>query len=146
MKRRIAHTVQIGTIILALALVPAALAAKGGGGGHHGNGGTTGSSSISLVLLNSTDGLAHYGQDVTFNVSTTATSSPYVELDCYQSGALVYMNSKGFFPSYPWGQVFTLSSGAWTSGAANCTATLYSMNASGTRRTDLKAMSFDVSA
>src|SRR5438105_3149580 len=45
-------------------------AAKSGG---HGGGGTGGSSTLSLVLLNSTDGLPHFGQQVTFTVSTTVT-------------------------------------------------------------------------
>jgi hypothetical protein len=150
MRRRIAHAAQIGAIVLALVLVPAALAAKGGashggGGGNHGGGGSTsGGVTIALAPPGSSDGLAHFGMNVTFNVYTTATSSPYVELDCYQGGALVYMNAKGFFPSYPWGQIFTLSSGAWTGGAANCTATLYAMNASGTTRTDLASTKFDV--
>jgi hypothetical protein len=152
MTRRIAHAAQIVALALALALVPAALAAKGGaggggGGGHHGGGGTTtGGGTIALDTMGSPDGLAHYGKDVTFKVSTTATSSPYVDLNCYQGTVLVYMNAKGFFPSYPWGQIFTLSSGAWTGGAANCTATLYAMNASGTSRTNLASTKFDVYA
>src|SRR5438876_10602984 len=59
------------SLALALAPVPAALAGKpthgGGGGGTTTGGGGT----ISLVLLNSTDGLAHFGQKVTFDVSTS---------------------------------------------------------------------------
>ncbi len=88
---------------------------------------TSSTSSLSLVLLNSTDGLPHWGQDVTFTVSTTATAYPYVSLDCYQNGVLVYGAMAGFFPSYPWpgSQIFPLSSPSWTSGAASCTATLY---------------------
>src|ERR1700693_4862101 len=52
-----------------LALAPTALAAKGGGAGKGGGG--TGGGSITLVLVNSTDGLAHWGAQVTFNISTT---------------------------------------------------------------------------
>jgi hypothetical protein len=111
-------------LVLALAVVPVALAGKGKPGG---GGGTTSSSSLSLVLLNSTDGLVHYGQQVTFNLSTTATSNPYVSVTCSQNGSLVYSASAGFFASYPWpwNQVFTLSSMSWTSGAADCTGKLY---------------------
>src|SRR3989449_10422693 len=50
---------------------------------HKGQGQNT-NSSLSLVLLNSTDGLAHWGQNMTFNVSTTATSYPSVGLNCHQ--------------------------------------------------------------
>src|SRR5215203_687434 len=91
-------------LVVALALVPTALAGKGGK-----NGGTSGgSSSLSLVLLNSTDGLPHYGQTVTFSLSTSATR-PYVSVNCYQAGAWVYAASAGFFPDYPWSRNFILA-------------------------------------
>jgi hypothetical protein len=92
--------------------------------------GTSGSSSLSLVLLNSTDGLPHWGQNVTFTISTSATTEPYVSLDCYQNGALVYGAMAGFFPSYPWpgSQIFPLASPSWSGGAASCTAKLYYFN------------------
>src|SRR2546426_5650873 len=75
-------------LVASLAVVNAGIAAAkgpgggGGGGGHKGGGGTTGNGTISLVLMNSTDGLAHYGQNVTFNISTTATDQPWVYLVC----------------------------------------------------------------
>lgn len=85
------------------------------------------SSSLKLVLLNSTDGLPHYGQSVTFQVSTTATTQPNVSLQCFQGGTLVYSAESGFYPSYPWPgtQIFPLASSSWTGGAASCTAALY---------------------
>src|SRR5438552_9973295 len=46
--------------VLCLAAAPSALAAKGTGGG----GGTSATSSISLVVLNSPDGLPHWGGEV----------------------------------------------------------------------------------
>ena len=131
------------SLALALALVPAALAGKphgGGGGTTTGSGGT-----ISLVLLNSTDGLAHQGQQITFNVATTATDRPYVQLNCYQGGAWVYTASVGYFPDYPWSKDFTLASTSWTSGAADCTATLYTTK-DGTRTTTLATLGFHVYA
>src|SRR4051812_32464742 len=91
---------------LALALVPAASAGKGPG---HTTGGTGSGGTISLVLLNSTDGVAHWGQAVTFKISTTATTKPYVSLDCYQGGVWILSSTAGFFPDYPWGQTFGLS-------------------------------------
>src|SRR5262245_53131838 len=66
MTPRIARTAQIAALVVALALVPVALAAKGGG--KPGGGGTTAGGTISLHLLSSTDGLAHVGQKVTFDV------------------------------------------------------------------------------
>jgi len=66
------------------------------------HGGTTSTSSLNLVLLNSTDGSAHWGQSVTFTVSTTASSEPYVSLDCYQNGVLVAAGMAVFYASYPW--------------------------------------------
>lgn len=126
--------------------VGSAFAAKPGGGGKGGGGTTGGTGSLSLVLLNSTDGLPHWGQQVTFNVSTTATTEPHVSLKCYQNGALVYTTQTGYYASYPWPwtQIMTLASGAWTGGAADCTATLYSF--SGTNTVTLGTLSFHVYA
>ena len=130
--------------VLALALVPApGLAAKGGaagkpgggGGGGKPGGGGGGTCTISVVLLNSTDGVPHYGQQVTFAVSTTATRYPYVTLKCSRAGGLVYEASKGIFPT-SLRQTFTLGpTGNFTGGDADSTATLqnwdsYSKNGS----------------
>jgi hypothetical protein len=95
---------------------------------------TTGTSSLSLVLLNSTDGLPHWGQTVTFNVSTTATTQPDVTLACFQNGALVYSAWAGFYAGYPWpgSQDMVLSSQAWSGGGASCTATLSYFNGKST--------------
>ncbi len=111
-----------------------------GGKGHV----QSSNSNLSLVLLNSTDGQAHWGQQLTFNVSTTATTEPNVSLNCYQNGGLVYGAVAGFYPSYPWPwtQIFTLSSPSWTSGGANCTASLYYF--SGKKTITLSTMSFPV--
>ena len=62
-------------LALSLVLVPTAVAGKGGG--HGGGGTTTGTSTFKLVPLNPpADGLIHWGQQVTFEVRTTATSQP----------------------------------------------------------------------
>ena len=104
---------------LCLACAPAALAAKGGPSKPPKS---SGIASISLVLLNSTDGLAHYGQTVTFNISTTATTQPWVNLKCYQNGALVAEGWNGYFDGSLTGRNFGLSSPMWSGGAADCTA------------------------
>ena len=109
---------------------------------HHGSGAGAGGSTLSLVLLNSTDGQAHFGQAVTFNVSTSATSYPSVGLNCYQNGALALSWTAGFFPSYQWTKDVTLSSPKWTSGAASCTATLY--YSSGKKTVTLATLPFQV--
>ena len=114
-------------LVLALALVPAALAGKPAGGGHHGGGTTTGSTiSLAPVVLDvNTPGLS-FGDTITFTVSTTATDAPFVDVQCVQNGVVVYNTSEGFFswamnaPYY----TYTLSSGMWHSGAADCTAYL----------------------
>lgn len=120
-------------LLTAVAASSPALAAKGGGGGG-GKPAPSGSSSLALVLLDSTDGAAHWGQRVTFNVSTSATTEPHVSVSCSQSGVVVYTTQTGFYASYPWPwtQTMTLSSDAWTGGAADCSAKLYYFNGSKT--------------
>ena len=113
----------------ALALAPAtAFAGKATGTGGKGGKPSGGSSSLTLVMVtdNNGDGAANYNDTVTFNVSTTQTQYPTVDLRCYQSGTLVYSASAGFYSSYPWpwARNMTLASGSWTGGAASCTATL----------------------
>ena len=82
-------------------------------------------SSISL----SSSGALTMGSQVTFNVSTSATSRPFVDLQCYQNGTWVYEQWGGFYAGSLNGQTFTLGpTGLWTSGGANCTADLVSLD------------------
>ncbi len=108
----------------------------------------TSSSSIRLVLLSASavGSVPHWGNQVTFAVSTTATDRPYVLLNCYQNGAWLYAAQAGFYASYPFSQVFTLSSTAWTGGAADCKARVGKLNAYGTKFTELASTSFHVYA
>jgi hypothetical protein len=131
--------------ILCLALAPAAIAAKGGGAGG-GSGGSGASSSLSLVMVNdlNSNRLPNWGDTVTFNVSTTA-SYPEVLVECSQSGALVFSQRAGFFPSYMWSKDFTLKSSSWTGGAADCAAWLYYSTKNGTFNT-VATLSFHVEA
>ena len=71
--------------------------------------------------------LPNYGDTITFHVSTTATTEPHVNLECYQGGTQVYSAVTGYYASYPWPwtQNMALWSYSWTGGAADCTATLY---------------------
>ncbi|MEY2422691.1 MAG: hypothetical protein QOI95_2758 [Acidimicrobiaceae bacterium] len=133
------------------ALAPAAQAAKGTGGSAGGKGGkpSGGSGTISVVMVSdqNADGLPNWGDSIRFNVSTTATTEPHVSLQCSQGGTVVYTAQTGYYASYPWPstQTFSLSSGAWTSGAASCSARLYSLNNSGASTT-LATTSFAVAA
>jgi hypothetical protein len=151
MTRRIAHAAQIGAIVLALALVPVALAAKGGshggGGGTTGGGGGGSSVTLKMVTDSNSDGLPNWGDTVTFYVSTTVTTRPYVQVDCYQNGVYVYSQWAGFYADFawPWLENFTLSNSMWTSGGASCTATLYYTSSKGTRAT-IMTQGFQVGA
>jgi hypothetical protein len=113
-------------VLSSLVLVPMAFADKGGKG--NGNGGAAGRdpSSLGLVMVNDLNGngTPDYGDSVTFNVSTTASSSPYVDVYCYQGGTLVYAAEAGFYTNYPWPNDFILTAPTWASGAASCTATI----------------------
>lgn len=84
----------------------------------------------------------HYGDQVTFEVSTTATDRPQVILDCSQDGRWVSTAQAMFVP----GTLFTLASGWWTGGAAECTATLGMTNAQGMKFRALASTSFHVDA
>ena len=100
---------------------------------------------MTVVLLNSADSVANWGEKLTFTVSTTTTTRPFVSLECFQGGARVYSMSAGFFADYPFTTTYTLSSSYWTGGAANCTASLYYTNAKGSS-TIISTKSVSVSA
>jgi hypothetical protein len=130
-------------IALALALVPVALAGKGKPGG---GGSTTGSGlTLAMVIDQNGNGAPNWNDQITFTVATTATTKPWVKLNCYQSGVWVSTSTAGFFAAYAWAPNFTLSSGGWTSGAGDCTATLYMVTSNG-RTKDLASYSFHVDA
>jgi hypothetical protein len=146
--RSVARIALVVACIFVLAVVPTALAGKGGGkggGGKPSGGGTTATGSFSLVLLDSTDGVAHYGQRITFNATSSATYY-FVGVTCSQNGATVYRADKGFYVGWPWSQDYYLQSSAWTGGSASCSAELYSQNSDGSNRQSLGTMSFPVAA
>jgi hypothetical protein len=136
-----------GSIVAALLLVTGSVAFAASGGGK------TSSSSISLQLMAAptASGSANpsYGQSVTFNVSTSATSQPFVHVRCSQNGSLVYEAWQAWFYGQNGTQSFTLGgTTAWQSGAADCTATLenwdsYSKNG---KITTLASTAFHVDA
>jgi hypothetical protein len=101
----------------------------GGGGGKKGGGGTggttTGGGSLALVMVNDA-----YGD-----------GGP----NCYQGSSWVYTGSHGYYPDYPWANDFLLSSNSWLSGAAECTATLYT-SFDGSSTTTLATLNFSAGA
>jgi hypothetical protein len=82
----------------------------------------------------------HFGDTVTFDISTQA-GNPFVNLICYGNG-IGYDSWAAFWPT---AGSFVLSSGGWTSGAADCTAKLV-MYVNSNKVKVLASMSFHVDA
>ena len=93
------------------------------------------------------DGLPNVMDKITFAVSTTATTKPWVTVTCDQDGTQVYKASNGIFAT-SLNQIFTLGSNSWSSGAASCTAYLQNWSSYSKRGTitNLASMSFSVGA
>lgn len=142
MLRRIAFAMSFAA---ALAFAGVAVAANGAGSKK------ASSSSISPPIVVSS-GIAaptsttapQFGDTVTFDVSTAATTTPFVNLDCFQNGALVGQGWASFFSGGSPG-TFGLSSPIWTSGAADCTADLGMFSKNGKWKV-LASTSFHVDA
>ena len=120
---------------------------NGGGGGKGGKGTSYTASFVGsnpvMVTDNNGNGLPNYGDTITFNVTSTA---PYygVKVICYQNSVQVWTQTQGFYPGWLWGHDYVLSGGSWTSGAANCTATLFSQNADGSNTQNYATINFSV--
>lgn len=105
----------------------------------------SGSTTIALVTpAGAGPGWPHFGDLVEFDVATTQTASPFVNLKCYQGGTLVGEGWEGYFDGALGNRLFGLSSPVWTSGAADCTAWV-DRYANGHWR-ELASTSFHVSA
>jgi hypothetical protein len=132
----------MAALMLSVVLVPNALAGKNPGGG--GGGSSSISGPVMVADLNG-NGLPNFGDTITFNESTTATSQPYVNVLCYQNGVQVMNSWNGFFdqalnPT----RNFGLYSPSWQSGAASCTAWLDMYTKRGVAQ--LTSVSFQVGA
>jgi hypothetical protein len=127
--------------LVALVVAVPATAFAGKGKGPH----TLSVSSMDLVLLDSADDVPNWGEHVTFAVETTVTEKPFVQLDCFQAGELVYAMSAGFWDGYRFTKTYTLSSSFWTSGAADCVARLFHVASNGKNVVDM-TMPFTVAA
>ena len=131
-------------LVVSLALAPAALAGKKPPTGGSGGGGSSITGPVLVTDVNG-NGAVNFGDTVTFNESTTATTQPYVNVLCYQNGVQVMNSWNGFFdqalnPT----RNFGLYSPSWQSGAASCTAWLDMNTRRGTSQ--LASVSFQVGA
>ena len=97
-------------------------------------------------MVDPADTVVNWGDQITWKISTTATTEPNVSVTCKQNGVVVYGAVAGFYASYPWPwtQIMTLSSQAWTGGAASCVAELYYF--SGTSKVGLGSIGFTANA
>ena len=105
---------------------------------------TAGDSTIALVTPDSIDGVANFGEHVTFDVHTSATDYPWVTVHCSQNGATVYQQSLAMFIG---DKTFTLGpTPSWSDGAAACVATLENWDSYSNRgrTTALASTPFDV--
>jgi hypothetical protein len=130
-------TIVASLMVLAASFAPSILA-QGKGKGKGNAAPTTYSIGLETVSDVNNDGLS-VGDSVRFTVPTIATT-PWVSLVCYQGTSMVYA-----LGGYPADKVFLLSSGAWTSGAAECTATV-STTVDGSKTTTVGTLSFPVGA
>jgi len=127
-------------ILGALLLAPSVAGARGPGGGN-----TSGTTTISLARPADADvSWPHYNDLVEFSVATTATTEPFVNLQCFQSSALVAEGWAGYFDGALGSRQFGLASPQWTGGAADCTAYVAKYTRKGWQR--LGSTSFHVSA
>ena len=88
-------------------------------------GGKGGGSSITLVRMGGAGarltGDPAFGEQVTFDVSTSRTDWPWVQNLCWQDGRVVYEQWHGFWNGYYRDPIFTLGpTPSWSGGTANC--------------------------
>jgi hypothetical protein len=120
------------------ALSPTMLQAKGGNGNGKGNISPLPPVSMTVAMVNDVgaEGVSR-GDTVEFDIAP-ATSGAFVSLNCYQGSEWVYAMG-----GYPSDRQFLLLADSWPSGAADCTAALYT-TIDGTRPNTLATLSFHV--
>ena len=118
------------------------LAAKGGGCGATTTGGKTGTVALRIVTDTNGNNAPNWGDSITFDV-TANVSYPMVNVTCMQGTTQVDNQSNGFYIGWPWSKSFPLSNWySWTSGGADCVATLYYQTTKG--NVTLKTLAFTV--
>lgn len=113
--------------IVASATVASAGKPTTSGGGGKGKPSSGGTGTITLVVP--ADGVANWGDQVRFTVSTNSTTQPYVRLVCSQDGQVVATGREAYYPGTLDDGNFGLYSSTWTGGAADCTAKLEKFDA-----------------
>ena len=97
-----------------------------------------------MVLDLNHDGLPNHRDEVTYKVSTTASSTPEVHTKCYQGTNFVLDGYTGYFNSSIQGPNLTLDSSYWNPTlAAKCTADLFYYDHHG-RQIVLASLSYTV--
>ena len=143
--RHLAQTVAQSSVIALLIvgmMAGSVFAGKGGGGGKPSGGGTV--SGPVMVSDADGDGIVSSGDDITFNVSTSATAYPQVGLRCWQGTTWVYDAYVGYWATYQWDRFFRLESNYWNGElAATCTARLFYNDSRG-RQVVLATLNFGV--
>jgi hypothetical protein len=116
---------------LVAGLVAGTVFAARGGAGKPPSGG--GSLSLTMVIDRNGNGLPNWSDQIHFTISTS-NAYPVVSVQCYKSGTLVYADSRPYYWPNLWDDPgnFTLSSLAWSSGAADCRADLKGTSNKGT--------------
>ena len=132
------------TFLASIVLLSASVALSAQGGQGKGKGKQNQSSTVygvGLELVNDVngDGVVNHGDSVKFNVQTPATSY-FISLNCHQGSSWVY--AAGGYPST---FSFVLSSDTWASGAAECSAAVYT-TVDGSKTTTLGTLKFEVGA
>jgi hypothetical protein len=148
MQRRTAFRIVLGVAVLTLAIIPPAAFAGRGGGKPGGGGTTSGGGTISLAPIVTDlngNGLPNFRDTIMFNVSTTSTTQPYVDLQCFQNGVMVAEGWRGYFDGALDTRFFTLASPQWPGGAADCIAYLTMPTSKGSMQR-LASTSFHVGA
>jgi hypothetical protein len=138
MLQRIASTV---ALVAVLVFAGAAFASNGAGPTKPSSSTISAPIVVSATASSATASGPRFGDTITFNVSTTQTGNPFVNLVCTGDG--VGYNSWAAF--WPTAGSFVLSSGGWTGGAADCTAKLV-MYVTSSKYKVLASTSFHVDA
>lgn len=118
--------------IIGVAAIYTSYAAPNGNGKPGGSGIGSGSISLSLppVTDNNIDGQPNWGDVVRFNISTTATQ-PRVKMVCSQNNVVVAQGAEAYYSGTLDDGNFGLFSSTWTSGAADCVASLQQYSSKG---------------
>ena len=141
------HSVQViaeGSLIALLIvglMAGTALAAPKGGGKPSGGGIT-----LQMVADTNGNGLPDRTERIHFTL-TTSNTRPVVSVSCTQGGTLVYADSRPYYWPNIWDDdgIFTLTSQAWSSGAADCRADVKGTSSHG-RTVNLGSMTFHAGA